>query len=103
MMDFKAGFSKEFVFNFVKKSRLVSYHLLYPRGTDFLSPHDRRVSRAHHQVYVVGLILRVAIVQLLSQHYDLYLERWGETIAVHPDVTARLGGPPLPTASSIET
>ncbi|MCH1408023.1 MAG: hypothetical protein L7V87_03235, partial [Verrucomicrobiales bacterium] len=55
MMDSKAGFSKEFVFSFVKKSRLGSYRLLYPRGTDFLSPHDRRVSRAHHQVYVVGL------------------------------------------------
>ena len=54
-------------------------------------------------VYVVASILRVAIVHLLSQHYDLYLERGGETIAVHPDVTARIGRPPLPTASSIET
>jgi hypothetical protein len=72
MTDFKAGFSKEFVFSFVKKSRLRSYRLLYPHGTDFLPPHDRRVSRAHHRVYVVALILRVAIVHLLSQHYDIY-------------------------------
>ena len=49
MMDSKAGFSKEFVFSFVKKSRLGSYRLLYPRGTDFLAPHDHRISRAHHR------------------------------------------------------
>ena len=84
MMDFKAGFSKEFVFSFVKKSRLRSYRLLYPRGTDFLSPHDRRVSRAHHRVYVVALILRVAIVNLLSQHYDIYLEGGGKPLPCIP-------------------
>jgi hypothetical protein len=103
MMDFKAGFSKEFVFSFVKKVgwSLIGYYILV--GLISFPLMIVGYLALIIGVYAVASIVQVAIVHLLFQHYDLYLERGGEPISVHPDVTARIGKPPLPTASSIET
>lgn len=96
MMDFKAGFRKSFVFGFVRRvgwSVLGYYFLLVLVSFPLMLVGYLALFVG---VYVVAAWLQVAMLHLVFQHYDLYLERGGEKIDVHPDVIANLGPPPVP-------
>jgi hypothetical protein len=100
MMDFKAGFSRRFVFDFVRKVGF-SYLLwfvvlnLVVIPLAFIGYFALFVG-----VYVVATWAQVTAMHLLFQHYDLYRERGGEPIAVNPallKVLAKPVFPPLPS------
>jgi hypothetical protein len=99
MMDFKAGFSKAFVFDFVRKVGL-SYLLWMVLLSLILVP----LALVGYLAFFVGVYVVVAWAQvvamhLLFQHYDLYVARGGTPIPVNPallKVPAKPMLPPLP-------
>jgi hypothetical protein len=96
MMDFKAGFSKSFVISFIRKvglSLFGHYLLLMVVSIPLiLLGYLALIIGA----YVVTAWIQVVLVHLVFQHYDLFLERGGEAIAINPEVTRTFGIPPLP-------
>lgn len=96
MMDFKAGFSKDFVFSFLRKvglslllwQVLLSLILMPLASVGYLA--------FFVGVYVVMAWAQVVAMHLLFQHYDLYLARGGEPIAVNPALLRVLTKPTLP-------
>lgn len=96
MMDFKAGFSKAFVFDFVRKVGL-SYLLWMVLLSLILVPLALVGYLALFVgVYVVVAWAQVVAMHLLFQHYDLYLARGGTTIPVNPALLKVLTKPVLP-------
>lgn len=99
MMDFKAGFSKSFLISFIRKVglSLLGYYLLlmlisFPL---ILLGYLALIVGA----FVVFAWFQVALMNLLFQHYDLFIERGGEAIEVNPEVTRPFWIPPLPNYS----
>ena len=98
MMDFKAGFSKTFAFDFLKKVGgslflwwLVLTVLVVPLAmVGYLA--------LFVGVYVVITWSQVTMMHLLFQHYDLYLSRGGTPIEVNPELLAPLSQPNRPPA-----
>ena len=97
MMDFKAGFNKNFVMSFagkVGKSLVLKMYLLLliaiiPMLVGYLA--------LFVGLYVVMTIMSFAQFHLLFQHYDLFLEKGGEEIPIHPEVLKSANTtPPLP-------
>lgn len=102
MMDFKAGFSKSFVISFIRKvgmSLLGYYLLLLLISLPFILLGYLALFVG---AFVVFAWFQVALMNLLFQHYDLFIERGGEAIEVNPEVTRPLGIPPLPGHSGSE-
>lgn len=99
MMDFKAGFSWAFISSFIKKvgwSLILWYVLL----VIIIIP----LSLIGYLALIVGAYVvmvwaQVAMMSLLFQHYDLYLERGGKPIEFASELTRDYGVPPLPTFS----
>lgn len=100
MMDFKAGFSKAFIFDFVRKVGL-SYLLWMVLLSLILVPLALVGYLALFiGVYVVVAWAQVVAMHLLFQHYDLYVARGGAPIPVHPallKVPVHPALPPLPS------
>ena len=101
MMDFKAGFSKSFVISFIRKVglSLFGYYLL-------LMIISFPLIMLGYLAFLVGAFvvtawIQVVMVHLIFQHYDLFLERGGEAIAINPEVTRPFGMPPLPNTPRI--
>ena len=95
-MDFKSGFSWTFIRGFIRRvglSLMGYYLLLVLVSIPFMLLGYLALFVG---VYVVAAWLQVAMYHLVFQHYDLYLERGGEPIPVHPEVTKVLGLPPRP-------
>jgi hypothetical protein len=102
MMDFKAGFSKDFVFGFVRKVGL-SYLLWFVLLNLMVIPLALLGSLALFVGgYVVAAWGQAVAMHLLFQHYDLYLERGGAPIPVHPALLKVLTKPALPPLPSPE-
>lgn len=101
MMDFKAGFEMRFVKSFIRKvgGSLFLYYVLLVMIAIPLS--FVGYLALFVGVYVVMAWIQFAMIHLVFQHYDLFLERGGERIEVHPDVTKELGMPPLPTRAGV--
>jgi len=99
MKDFKEGFSMRFVFGFIKKVGfsfllwLVVLWILafFASLLGFLAFFVGSI--------VVSTVAMYAGFHLLYQHYDLYLERGGEEIEIHPEILkSAIRVPPLPPA-----
>jgi len=98
MMDFKAGFSKAFIIDFIKKvggSMLLWYVVLMIVVTPLALLGYLALFVG---VYVVMAWAQVTWMHLLFQHYDLYLERGGQAIPVNPALLTVLAPPTPPTA-----
>jgi hypothetical protein len=96
MMDFKAGFSWSFMKSFVGKvgMSMIGYYLLLMLVSFPLMLLGYLALFVG--VYVVAVWLQFAMFHLVFQHYDLFLDRGGERVEVHPDITKNLERPPLP-------
>lgn len=97
MMDFKAGFSKSFIFDFIKKvglSMLLWYMLLMIVVMPLALVGYFALFVG---VYAVSAWAQVASMHLLFQHYDLYLERGGQPITVNPALLVVLTPPTPPS------
>lgn len=100
MMDFKAGFSKAFVFDFVRKVGM-SYLLWMVLLNLIVIPLALIGYLALFVgVYVVAAWAQVVAMHLLFQHYDLYVARGGTPIPVHPALLKVLTKPALPPLPS---
>lgn len=98
MMDFKAGFSKSFIIDFIKKvglSLLLWYMLLMIVVMPLALVGYFALFVG---VYAVSAWAQVASMHLLFQHYDLYLEKGGQPIAVNPALLVVLTPPTPPSA-----
>ena len=99
-MDFKSGFSKSFIISFIKKvgMSLIGYLLLVSIIAVPL------VLIGYLALFVGAIVvsagLQFVMFHLIFQHYDLYLERGGETIEVNPELIKDYGNPPLPNANT---
>ncbi len=99
-MDFKGGFSKSFIISFIKKvgMSLIGYLLLVSLVAIPL------VLIGYVALFVGAFVvaagLQFAMLHLIFQHYDLYLERGGEAIEVNPELIKDYGNPPLPNANT---
>lgn len=97
MMNFKAGFSKRFIVGFGKKVgiSLILWILLLGIVSTIAMPFGMLALGVG--IYAVASIASFAQFHLLFQHYDLYLERGGEEIEIHPEVLkSATSVPPLP-------
>lgn len=99
MMNFKAGFSKSFIISFIRKVGLsmLGYYLLLM--LTFFPLIVLGYLALLVGAFVVFAWFQAALMNLLFQHYDLYIERGGETIEINPEVTRHFGIPPLPKHS----
>jgi len=96
MMDFKAGFSKTFVFDFLKKvggSLLLWWFVL---AVIMMPLAMIGYLALFVGVYVVIIWSQVTMMHLLFQHYDLYLSRGGTAIEINPELLAPLTQPVRP-------
>lgn len=90
MMDFKAGFSKTFIFDFLRKVG-GSLFLWWILLTIIVVPLALIGYLALFVgVYVVMAWSQAAMMHLLFQHYDLYLSRGGKAIEINPELLAPL-------------
>jgi len=96
MVQFQAGFLVRFILDFLRRVgwSLLLYFLLFMLIALPLTLVGYLAIFVG--VYVVGTWVQYTMMQLLFQHYDLYLERGGEPIEVHVDLTREYGVPPLP-------
>jgi hypothetical protein len=100
MMDFKAGFSKAFVFDFVRKVGM-SYLLWMVLLNLIVIPLALIGYLALFVgVYVVVAWAQVVAMHLLFQHYDLYVARGGTAIPANPALLKVLAKPALPPLPS---
>lgn len=95
-MDFKAGFSWSFMKSFVGKvgMSMIGYYLLLMLVSFPLMLLGYLALFVG--VYFVAVWLQFAMFHLVFQHYDLFLDRGGQRVEVHPDITKNLERPPLP-------
>lgn len=103
MKSFKDGFSKRFVFSFIKKVGLS--FLLWTVLLWVLAIFASMLGMCAFFVgsIFVGTIAMYAGFHLLYQHYDLYLERGGEEIEIHPEVLEKaVRVPPIPQTGGKE-
>ncbi len=97
MKRFQSGFSMGFVFDFIKKVGMSFFFWMV-----ILWVISMVASVAGMLVLFVGAVLVSTLAMyagfhLLYQHYELYLERGGQLIEVHPEVLRNVTGrPPLP-------
>lgn len=97
MKSFKEGFSMSFIVSFLKKVGLS--FLLWMVLLWILAVFASLLGMLAFFVgsIFVGTVATYAGFHMLYQHYDLYLERGGEKIAIHPDVLKTASKvPPLP-------
>ncbi len=97
MKSYKAGFSLRFILSFIKKvgfSYLLWMVVLWI--LTFLASFLGLFALIVGSI-IVGTVAMFAGFHLLFQHYDLYLERGGEEIEIHPEVLkSATSVPPLP-------
>lgn len=104
MKSFKEGFSMSFIVSFLKKvgSSFTLWIFVLAILTFFASMLGMLAFFVGS--IFVGTVAMYAGFHMLYQHYDLYLERGGEKIEIHPDVLKKAavvpplppgGGPPL--------
>lgn len=99
-MDFKKGFGKKFIVDFIKKvglsmvlwMMLVSIIAVPLTFVGYLA--------LFIGVYVVAVWSQMVMMNLLFQHYDLYLHRGGEPVEINPEVIKDYGNPPVPQIPS---
>lgn len=97
MKSFQEGFSMSFVFGFIKKVGLS--FMLWTSALWFIAA---AASVLGMLAFFIGSIFVATVAMyagfhLLYQHYDLYLERGGEEIKIHPEVLkSNTRVPPLP-------
>jgi len=97
MMDFKAGFSKTFIVDFSKKVGVSLVLWIWLLTLISIIPIYLGVFALIVGFYFVATIAGFAQFHLVFQHYDLYLERGGEKIAINPEVLKSSStAPPLP-------
>lgn len=96
MMDFKAGFSKTFVFDFLRKvggSLILWWFVLAVMVVPLAMVGYLALFVG---VYVVITWSQVTMMHLLFQHYDLYLFRGGTAIEINPELLVPLSQPVRP-------
>lgn len=95
-LDFKEGFRWSFLKSFTGKVglSLIGYFLLL--GLVSMPLMLLGYFALFIGVYIVAAIMNVALMHLLFQHYDLYVERGGEPIETNPELVKNLGTPPIP-------
>ena len=100
MKSFQAGFSMSFVFGFIKKVGLS--FMLWMAALWFIAAAASVIGMCAifiGSIFVATVAMYVGF-HVLYQHYDLYLERGGEEIEIHPEVLTRvMSAPPLPKSS----
>ncbi len=97
-MDFKSGFSKTFIIDFIIKvglSLLLWFMLLLALVIPLAFVGYLALFVG---VYAVSAWFQVTLMHLLFQHYDLYLERGGQPIPVNPALLVVLTPPTPPSA-----
>lgn len=100
MKSFKAGFSKGFIFGFLKKVGLGYLGWVIVLGIVTYVASILGLFALIVGAFFVSTLMLYAWIHLLFQHYDLYLERGGEGIVVHPEVLKSASDiPPLPQES----
>jgi len=97
MKSFKEGFSLSFIVSFLKKVGLSFTLWIFALAVlVFFASMVGMLAFFVGSIFV-GTVAMYAGFHMLYQHYDLYLERGGGKIAIHPDVLKKASKvPPLP-------
>lgn len=97
MKSFEEGFSMCFVFGFIKKVGLSFMFWMFVLWIIVVAASVLGMLAFFIGSIFVGTVAMYAGFHVLYQHYDLYLERGGEEIKIHPEVLKRvMSAPPLP-------
>ncbi|MEM9282627.1 MAG: DUF4013 domain-containing protein [Verrucomicrobiota bacterium] len=96
MMGFKVGFCWSFITSFIRKVgwSLILYYFLLVLLAFPLSLLGSLALLVG--VYVVMAWVQLTMMSLVFQHYDLYLERGGESIEFAEELVKEYGAPPVP-------
>lgn len=96
--DFSAGFDKVFFFGFIRKVGLSYMGWMVVLWMAAAVASMIGMLAMFVGAIFVGTLATYAGYHLLWQHYELYLQRGGEEIKIHPDVLGEKVTPPLPPA-----